>query len=62
MKWSGKFSDIKCAARVLATGTFEDAISLNEKNAITVVWLEQRVLRMKRASLVVTIVAFSWNS
>jgi hypothetical protein len=43
-------------------GTFEDAISLNEKNAITVVWLEQRVLRMKRASLAVTIVAFSWNS
>jgi hypothetical protein len=62
MKWSGSSVILNVPHVYWQQGTFEDAISLNEKNAITVVWLEQRVLRMKRASLVVTIVAFSWNS
>ena len=39
-----EFSDIKCGAHVLATGRIEDAIPLNEKNAVTVLRLAQHGL------------------
>jgi hypothetical protein len=62
MKWSGSSVILNVPHVYWQQGTFEDAIALNEKKAVTGGVGVAAWPGMKRASLAFTIVAFSSNS